>query len=297
MSGVDDCVDSADVTFGYLITEAFSNLFKPTTIPQTPSCAIYERREPSPLGRYTVMAALFLFGGMVLSFGNVWYQYLGLSIAGFSAPFLFLVWMVRNDRYELEPLPLIAYTFGWGAFCAVFAGILNVYLFIPIFGIPGAAFAEEPLKILGVYWLATQKANETEFNDHLDGMIYGAAVGAGFAGLENFYYLYTGIHVDSVPFLTAIALRSAASLNHIVWSAIAGRSLGLAKALRGYNTRSDILSGLFVAISLHFLWNYSDPLFALFLLLPFNLWSLSNMVKTAQQDEQNWGFTTKAPVE
>jgi len=296
MTTPDEC-ESRDVPFQYLVIEAINNLINPSPIKQTPSYAVYERREASPLGRYAIMAVVLVLGSLMLSFGSIWYQYIGLSIAGFATPILFLIWMVRNDRYETEPLPLILYTFGWGAFSSIFAAILNTYLFVPIFGLPGAAFVEEPLKILGVSWLAMHRIHEAELNDHLDGMIYGAAVGAGFAGMENFYYIFTGIQDPSVSVLTAIALRSAASLNHIVWSALAGRSIGLAEVLRGYSKRSDILPGLIVAIPLHYLWNYSNPLLALFILLPFNLWTLVQIVRTAQKDEQNWGYQTEAPVE
>ena len=95
----------------------------------------------------------------------------------------------------------------------------------------------------------------------------------------------------------AIVFRSAASLNHIVWSAIAGRSIGLAEVLRGYSKRSDVIPGLVVAIPLHFLWNAVDPIVALFILLPFNLLSIGRMTRTAQRDEFNWGYKTAAPIE
>lgn len=234
---------------------------------------------------------------MLLCFGELWIQFLGFSIAGFTAPILYLIWMFRNDRYEKEPLSLVAFTFGWGALCAIFASILNETVFIPLLGVSGAAFVEEPLKILGVYWLAMHKVHEAELNDHLDGMIYGAAVGAGFAGLENFAYIYIMIINQEISTWSAIAFRSAASLNHIVWSAIAGRSIGLAEVLRGYSKHSDVIPGLVVAIPLHFLWNFVDPLIALFILLPFNLFTIIRMVRTAQRDESNWGYETRAPIE
>ena len=184
---------SREVPLKYLVIEAVNNLLSPSPVEQAPSSAVYERREPSSLLRYAVMAVALLLGGMLLCFGELWIQYLGFSVAGFAAPMLYLIWMVRNDRYEKEPLSLVAYTFGWGAFCAIFASMLNEAVFIPLLGASGAAFVEEPLKIIGVYWLAMHRVYEAELNDHLDGMIYGAAVGAGFAGLENFSYIYTMI--------------------------------------------------------------------------------------------------------
>jgi len=286
-----------EVPLRYLVVEAVNSILNPSLVEQPPSEAVYERRQPSSLSRYAFMAVAFLLGGMLLCFGELWVRYLGFSVAGFAAPVLYLIWMFRGDRYEGEPLPLVAYTFGWGALCAIFASVLNESVFIPLLGASGAAFVEEPLKIAGVSWLAMHKVYEAELNDHLDGMIYGAAVGAGFAGLENFAYIYAMVVNQEASTLSAIALRSASSLNHIAWSAVAGRSIGLAEVLRGYSKHTDVLPGLVVAIPLHFLWNIVSPIIALFILLPFNLFTVFRMVAAAQRDEQNWSYETRAPVE
>jgi len=73
--------------------------------------------------------------------------------------------------------------------------------------------------------------------------------------------------------------------------------MGLAEVLRGYSMRSDIIPGLVVAIPLHFLWNFIDPLIALLIILPFNLIIIVRMVRAAQRDEFNWSYETKAPIE
>lgn len=235
--------------------------------------------------------------GLFVSYGKTWLTFLGYTISGYAAPLIYLFWMTLNDRYEREPLALVALTFGWGAFCAIFASLLNFFVAVPLLGAPGAAIVEEPLKLMGVYWLANHPKIGSEFNDHLDGMIYGAAAGAGFAGLENLYYIIEMVTSGGSPPIIAIAIRSATSLSHIAWSAIAARSVGLAKALRGRNVVSDVIPGLMLVVPLHFMWNLFSPVITLFFLLPFNLSILFRQIKAAQDDEVRWGFMTKAPVE
>lgn len=247
--------------------------------------------------KYLLSAILLIAVGLFLGYGGAWISYLGLTLAGFAAPVLYLLWMVRNDRFEREPLSLVAFTFGWGVFCGLFAALLNFLVAIPLFGTPGAAFVEEPLKLLGVYWLARHKQLSAEFNDHLDGMVYGAAAGAGFAGLENLQYILEMILSGGLPAAGAVAIRSASSFCHIAWSAAAGRSLGLAKALRGRTRLWDLIPGLVIAIPMHFIWNSLNAALALFVLLPIYVIVTLKQVRAAQQDEVRWGYKTSAPVE
>ncbi|MFQ6054252.1 MAG: PrsW family intramembrane metalloprotease, partial [Candidatus Bathyarchaeia archaeon] len=241
-------------------------------------------------------ASALVAAGMFMAYGGAWLSYLGYTLAGFAAPILYLIWMVRSDRYEREPLPLVAMTFGWGVFLAFFAALFNLFV-VPFLGALGVALVEEPLKLMGVYWLARHRRLGSELNDHLDGMVYGAAAGAGFAGIENLYYLLEMIAGGGVSAVGAIAVRSATAFCHIAWSAFAGRSLGVAKAMRGYNRLGDLIPGLVVAVPMHFLWNASSLEVALFVLLPIYVVILIRMVKAARKDEETWDYPASAPVE
>ena len=296
-SGTETAEESPQVSVFGLTVEAIRSLFTSSPVQATPSGSVYAKRPPKPLGRFFVVAVVITAIGLFVSYGQEWLSYYGYTLSGFAAPVFYLVWMVRNDRYEREPLTLVALTFGWGAFCAIFAAFLNSVVAVPLFGMPGAAFIEEPLKLLGVYWVARHHTLGSELNDHLDGMIYGAAAGAGFAGLENLSYIMMMILGEGAPPFLAIVVRSAVSFNHIAWSAMAGRSLGLAKALNGKSRLVDLIPGLIVVVPLHFMWNLVSPAVALFILLPFNLVVLLRLVRSALSDEVRWGFLTSAPVE
>ena len=246
---------------------------------------------------YAVSAVILLLTGLGVSYGGEWLTYIGFTIAGYAVPLIVLAYIVRSDIYEREPLAIVAYCFGWGAFSGIIAGVLNSLITGPFLGAGGAGFIEEPLKIWGVYQIAKSARMKNEFNDHLDGIIYGAAAGAGFAGLENFWYITDMVLNNAYPALFAIFIRSLTGVMHISWSAIAGRSLGVAKATRGEIKSSDMLPGVLVAAFIHFLWNTVSGDISLLIILPFTLGGLRNMIKAAVDDEKRWGFEFFAPDE
>jgi RsiW-degrading membrane proteinase PrsW (M82 family) len=236
---------------------------------------------------------------MFLDYTTEWLSNMSMTFIGFIAPILYFIWMYRNDRYEKEPLSLIVFLAGWGIVSAFIAGYLNSYIMIPLLGTPGAAFTEEPLKALGVYWLARHKKLGEEFNDHLDGLVYGAAAGAGFAGSENFYYIYR--YVTAGTPLTEIALiRSIAALGHIVYTGLIGRVLGVAKVRRGRILPFDLLAALPAGIIPHFIWNAVPDFFGftgILILYCVYAYLFSKNIVAAQKDEERWNFKVYAPLE
>ncbi len=276
---------------------SFNALIRPTPITAAPSSAIFLERQPRSLLQYAVGAVVLLLLGLLVSYGGEWLTYIGFTIAGYAVPIILLTYIVRSDVFEREPLAVVAYCFGWGAFSGILAGILNNLITAPFLGVGGAGFIEEPLKIYGVYKIAKSSKLGNEFNDHLDGIIYGAAAGAGFAGLENFWYITDMVLNNAYPAVFAIAIRSITGIMHICWSAIAGRNLGVAKATKGYIESSDMIPGVLVAALIHFMWNSSSGDISLLVILPFTLFGLRNMIKAAVDDERRWGFEFFAPNE
>ncbi len=280
-----------------MVNEAIHSLFhtSPMTIP--PSSSVFLNRTQKSVVRYLLLAIILLLAGFGISYGGEWLTYIGFTLAGYAVPLIFLAYFIRSDKYEPEPIALIAYCFGWGAFSGIIAGIFNAIITARFLGAGGAGFIEEPIKIAGVYWLARNSRLKNEFNDHLDGMVYGAAAGAGFAGLENFWYITQMVFTGSYPALFAILVRSFTGVMHILWSSIAGRSLGLAKAMKGSIDREDLIPGTLVAAVLHSLWNITPTIISLGIVFPFTINAVRNMIKTAVQDETNWGYGQFAPDE
>lgn len=282
---------------GQEIINIFIALIRPTPLNFAPSTAVFLERQPRSLLRYVIGAVMLLLMGLLVSYGGDWLTYIGFTIAGYAVPLLMLSYIVRSDVFEQEPLAVVAYCFGWGAFSGILAGILNTIITTPFLGVGGAGFIEEPLKIYGVYRIAKSARLGNEFNDHLDGLIYGAAAGAGFAGLENFWYITNMVMNAAYPAFFAIFIRSITGIMHICWSAIAGWGLGVAKAKKGSIELTDLVPGLLVSAVIHYAWNSSGGDIALFVILPFTFFGVRNMIKAAVEDERKWGFEFFAPDE
>lgn len=297
------------------IGEAFATLFVPTPPAAHPAEAVYQKLQPySPIRKYLVVGIILFLVGMILSTEGLFLSAsLSFIIAISVTPLAYFFWMYKQDRWEHEPAELIILSVGWGAFSA-FLVILFWVVLVPDIDVPawiGGPLPEEPIKMLGVYWLATHKRLGEEFNDHLDGMVYGAAVGAGFMIAENFIYVVYMLS-EGISLTVAVLVRS--SIGHICYSALAGRWLGLAKVRKGKIHVADIVPGLVVAMTLHGLWNspLSDPVLELFYYLgdefgfivglflvasPYYL-ILYKYVREALRDEKRWGYSVgRAPTE
>jgi RsiW-degrading membrane proteinase PrsW (M82 family) len=156
-----------------------------------------------------------------------------------------IIWWL--DRHEKEPLPLLVVAFVWGAVPAVILAIvLEVVAGIPLeqlmvsdTAIEAAStniiapVVEELVKaiILVVLFIAYRR----EFDNVLDGIVYGAMVGLGFAFVENILYL-GGEALDggSIGGMVALWIFRAGvfGLNHSMFTAMTGAALGLARSLR-----------------------------------------------------------------
>lgn len=125
-------------------------------------------------------------------------------------------------------------------------------------------------------------ANKTRFRWTLNGLLFGAAVGAGFSGFETAGYAYINIlKYNSWDLLYAeIQGRGIACLlaDHTLWSAIVGAALWRVKGDKAFSIElvRDIrfLRALGLAMALHFLNNspIPNPFYLKYLALGFVAW-------------------------
>lgn len=169
----------------------------------------------------------------------------------------FFVWL---DRKRPEPRRTLLRVAMWGALAA-----LPVILAQIILGLLGphpsgywhsfytafisAALTEESAKLF-IIWLIVWK--RPEFDERMDGIVYGAFAGLGFALVENILYLARSL--DSGDFVVVFIMRAISAVPvHAVFAAIMGyyaarkRFDGLGPGMAG---------GLLIAVILHGLYDF-----------------------------------------
>jgi protease PrsW len=154
----------------------------------------------------------------------------GLIVASAVAPALLLLWLVVAADARPEPPRLVWICFGLGVLSAAIA--VWPELLVPVSGNPTLAAWEQALKA-GVFeetakvsMIALVVLRARDFDEPLDGIVYGAAVGLGFAAVENIGYVAEG-----APHWAHIAvLRALMSVpGHGAYGAIAGAYLARAR--------------------------------------------------------------------
>lgn len=214
---------------------------------------------------------LIAFAGVVLLAEFAFTLYLFLAapgIAMFSAlslapAFVLVIYLWWRDAPTREPLRVMALTFVLGGVFASVAALLNgpsrLVEVVPVIG--SALFfllfvgpIEEVVK-----WLAVRiAALDTDSFDHVvDGAVYGAAAGLGFAAVENAVYISNEVLLATqantslaTATMDTAFFRSLVGPGHVLYSAIAGLYLGVARFTPDFRG-ALIVKGLLIAAVLH----------------------------------------------
>jgi len=200
-----------------------------------------------------------------------------------------LVFIYFRDRYEREPVSLIARLFLWGLAAGPWASGMNIviaHLFSPL----AAQAQKDGAPLVAATWLlvlvalsalneevmkyvvcSSRVRGDPAFNEPADGMIYMSTVAVGFSAGENVVYILqtyfgaldtaTGSGVTGAlvsAFLVTAPLRAFGStIGHITWSGITGYFLSRHYLSKGSGRM--LIGGILLAASFHTAYNF--PLF------------------------------------
>jgi protease PrsW len=235
--------------------------------------SLFQPRLPA----FWLYAALVVYGaiGIVDALSGL----ASISTSGWALTWLLLALYVipvavivyRLDLHEREPISLVLGAFAWGAFAATALTLEAVgwdRVVAQLLG-PEAAtrwgpaltapLVEETLKGVGIvliYLIARD-----ELDDVMDGFVYGAFVGLGFALVEDVVYFIAVFGGSPADVLRGFYVRviSSGLYGHVLYSGLVGMGVGYAVSHRHdrpLGTRLLVATGLAVAGVLgHALWN------------------------------------------
>ena len=195
---------------------------------------------------------------------------LGLVAATIPVP-LYVVLVLWIDRYEAEPLWMLATAFFWGALIATFfAFLLNTTSGGIVTALTDAKAGEAFAAVISAPIVEeTGKAiilfifffwRKDEFDGVIDGIVYASMAALGFAMTENILYYGKAAAMGGggALTLTVIIRGFFAPFSHPLFTSLTGIGLGLAR--QSSNILIRVLTpvvGLLMAIFMHSIWNGS----------------------------------------
>jgi len=240
----------------------------------TPAAASTRAAAAAPLVRKRTLLALAFGFAFVL-----WATAAGFGAGVFSAAItaallplpVYIALALWLDRFEPEPKAMLAMAFLWGGSVAILlAGFANASMDRVIgermSAIATAPLFEETLKALILLRFYSRK--KTEFDGPVDGLIYAAMVGLGFAFVENVdYYGRALAKGGSMGLAMTFTLRGVMGpFSHPLFTSLTGLGLGIARVTRRRWVRwTAPWLGFVLAVALHATWNAGASMGCVFL--------------------------------
>lgn len=200
------------------------------------------------------------------------------AVVAFLPAFIYLLPLIWLDRYDPEPLWLLALAFAWGALVAVVVSFvvntavgeatLRIALDLgysprdalgiadAVGAIGSAPIFEEGSKGLGLLILLVWFRRY--FDDILDGIVFAGVIALGFATVENVLYYGRAVGRGGVEGLAVLfVLRGVFSpFAHVTFTALTGIGCGIARESHNKAVRIILpMLGYFGAVLMHAIWN------------------------------------------
>ena len=183
------------------------------------------------------------------------------SVVAFLPAVFYLLPLMWLDRYDPEPIWLLALAFAWGALVAVIVSFVINTVIGAVFGeavgsVISAPVFEEGSKGFGLLILLI--FFRRHFDDVLDGIIFAGTIALGFATVENVLYYGRGLlQGGSQGLIVLFVLRGIMSpFAHVTFTSMTGIGCGISR--ESHNTIVRLMMpvlGYGAAIFLHAVWN------------------------------------------
>ena len=229
--------------------------------------------QPSHTGKY-IGAAIALFAVVFLSLIVVGIMFLSIgpiaaiiaAVIAFVPALFYILPLIWLDRYDPEPLWLLALAFGWGALVSViFSFVVNTVIGEVagqvagagmgqiVGGVISAPIFEEGSKGFGLILLLV--FFRRYFDDILDGVIFAGVIALGFATVENVLYYGRGLLDGSI--LLLVFIRGILSpFAHVTFTSMTGIGCGISRESHKPIVKILLpILGYACAVTLHALWN------------------------------------------
>jgi RsiW-degrading membrane proteinase PrsW (M82 family) len=193
---------------------------------------------------------------------------IGFICATLPVP-IYIMLLLWIDRYESEPLWMLATAFFWGALVAVFIAIIlntingaivaaatnNAQIGENFGAVISAPIVEEGSKAFILLVLFFWKKDE--FDGIIDGIVYAGMVGLGFAMTENILYYGRAVQGGAGALTFIFILRGmAAPFSHPLFTSMTGIGLGWSRqSNNGFVKIVMPVLGFMLAVLLHATWN------------------------------------------
>ncbi|MCS7126184.1 MAG: hypothetical protein NZ929_04655 [Aigarchaeota archaeon] len=289
-----------------ILYESFTTLFiKPEPI-ISPSEEVYRQSEIPPLKKFPsifVGSGLIVAVGLLIFFFPFLMNILGALAFSIIPVAILLTWVIKTDKYEPEPKSLILAVIGIGGCIAAIFSIIDfprgvTYYLAKITLI-------EVLFFLILIGLDSNRVTGREFNDHLDGAVYGLSLGLGYILYDNFIKVYMMPSLINPLMLTLIAVED---MFISIFPALTGWWIGYVKAKYASVRFIDLLAGFIPIILIRVLYeaftiaissiNLTLRLASVILVGVIILSILLRRVGWALEDERLWRYHIgRAPVE
>ncbi len=223
-----------------------------------------------------------------------------IPLAAALAPVTFFIYCWDSDYLSDMPrwIP-------WGAFISgALLGVTLAFILEQIFvngdslsASMAIGFIEESCKALAVVWFLRSRKLRSE----IDGVILGAAAGAGFATLETTLYAVTayfngfqdGGGIAAVN-QTLLLRGLLAIFGHVTWTAIVVGAVWRDRGQRSFRLTFGVVLAFLIAVTLHGLWD-GIPIYGMLIAGVIGLWLMRFFLREAVSREKFGAFAPPPP--